>query len=129
MRLQIAIWKLSHNKNPDVPKPSEENHWTKNNNEVLKRLCTTRDILPTNLTDTLDHQNGDENDELDLNDDTRWDSDDCDKETDCGVDSDDKLDDLMPCWFKIVANVFQDNTNFVYKVINKVLCSKFKVHK
>ena len=36
--MQVAIWKLSHIKDPDVPKPSEENGWTKNHDEVLEPL-------------------------------------------------------------------------------------------
>ena len=53
-----------------------------------------RDILPTNLADILEHQNVDEtdDDELDLNDDTGWDSDNYDEESDCDVESDDKFD-------------------------------------
>ena len=80
--LQVAIWKLSHIKDPDVAKPSEENVQTKNHSEVLEPLWTMGDILPTNLADILDHQNVDEtdDDELDLNDNTGWDSDTYDEE-------------------------------------------------
>ena len=70
--MQVAIWKLSHIKDPDVPKPSEENGWTKNHDKVLEPSWAIGDILPTNLADILKHQNVDEteDDELDLNDDT-----------------------------------------------------------
>ena len=70
--MQVAIWKLSHIKDPDVPKPSEENGWTKNHDKVLEPSWAIGDILPTNLADILEHQNVDEteDDELDLNDDT-----------------------------------------------------------
>ena len=92
--MQVAIWKLSHIKDPDVPKPSEENGWTKNHDEVLEPLWTMDDILPTNLADILGHQKVDktDDDELDLNDDTGWDSDNYDEEIDCDVDSDDEFD-------------------------------------
>ena len=93
--MQAAIWKLSHINNPDVPKPSEENGWTKNHDEVLEPLWTSEDILPTNLADILEHENADENDddELDLNSDTGQDSDNYDEEIDCDVDSDNEFDD------------------------------------
>ena len=70
--MQVAIWKLSHIKDQDVPKPSEENGWTKNHDKVLEPSWAIGDILPTNLADILEHQNVDEteDDELDLNDDT-----------------------------------------------------------
>ena len=70
--MQVAIWKLSHIKDPDVPKSSEENGWTKNHDKVLEPSWAIGDILPTNLADILEHQNVDEteDDELDLNDDT-----------------------------------------------------------
>ena len=92
--MQVAIWKLSHIKDPDAPKPSEENGWTKNHDEVLEPLWTMDDILPTNLADILGHQKVDktDDDELDLNDDTGWDSDNYDEEIDCDVDSDDEFD-------------------------------------
>ena len=75
--MQVAIWKLSPIKDPDVLKPREENGWTKIHDEVLEPLWTIGGKLPTNLADILEHQNVDEtdDDELDLNDDTRWDSD------------------------------------------------------
>ena len=89
--MQVAIWKLSHISDPDVPKHSEENGWTKNHDEVLEPLWTTRGMLPTNLGDILEHQNVDEtdDDELELNDDTGWDS----------------------------NNYDQENTNFVYESV------------
>ena len=92
--MQVAIWKLSHIKDPDVPKPSEENVWTKNHNEVLEPLWTMGDILPTNLADILEHQNVDEtdDDELDLSDDTGWDSDNYDEEIELYIDSGDEFD-------------------------------------
>ena len=70
--MQVAIWKLSHIKDPDVPKPSKGNGWTKNHDKVLEPSWTIGEILPTNLADILEHQNVDEteDDELDLNDDT-----------------------------------------------------------
>ena len=48
---------------------------------MLEPSWTMGDILPTNLADILEHQNVDEtdDDELDLNDDTGWDSDNYDK--------------------------------------------------
>ena len=48
-----------------------------------------------NLADILEHQNVDEtdDDQLDLNENTGWDSDNYDEEIDCDVDSDDTLDD------------------------------------
>ena len=102
--MQVAIWKVSH---INDPKPSAKNVWTKNHNEVL---------LPTNLSDILEHQNVDEtnDEELDLNGDTGWDSDDYDKESACDVDSGYRFDDRIHYWLKIVANVFQENPNFVY---------------
>ena len=92
--MQVAIRKLSHIKDPDVPNPSEENGWTKNHDEVLEPSWTMGDILPTNLTDILEHQNVDEtdDDELDLNDDTGWDSGNYGKKIDCDVDSNNKFD-------------------------------------
>ena len=58
---------------------------------MLEPLRTMGDILPTNLADILEYQilDGTDNDELDLNDDTGWDSDNYDEEIDCNVDSDD----------------------------------------
>ena len=38
--LQVALWKVSHNKDPNVPKPSEKNGWTKNHVEGLEPLWT-----------------------------------------------------------------------------------------
>ena len=38
-----------------------------------------------------------------------------DKEIGCDINSDDELDDLIHYWYKIVANAFQENTNFVYE--------------
>ena len=92
--MQVAIWKLSHIKDPDVPKPSKGNGWTKNHDKVLEPSWTIGEILPTNLADILEHRNVDETDdgELDLNDDTGWDSDNYDEEIDCDVDKDDKFD-------------------------------------
>ena len=79
--MQVAIWKLSPIKDPDVLKTREENGWTKIHDEVLEPLWTIGGILPTNLADILEHQNVDEtdDDELDLNDDTGWDSDNYDE--------------------------------------------------
>ena len=76
-------------------------------------------ILPTNLADILEHKNGGEtvNAELDLNDDTGWDSNNYDEEIDCDVGSADEFDDWTHYWFKIVANAFQENTNFVYDFV------------
>ena len=61
---------------------------------MLQPLWTTKDILPTNLTDILEHQNIDEtdDDELDLNDDTGWERDNYDEEIDCDF-SDNEFDD------------------------------------
>ena len=94
MSLQVVIWKLSHINDPDVPKPSEENGQTKKHDEVLEQLWTKVDILPTNLTDILEHQNvyKTDNYELDLNDNTGWESDNYDKKIDCDVNSDDEFD-------------------------------------
>ena len=36
--MQVTIWKRYHTNEPDVPKPSEENDCTKNQNEVLEPL-------------------------------------------------------------------------------------------
>ena len=36
--MQVVIWKRYHTNEPDVPKPSEENDCTKNQNEVLEPL-------------------------------------------------------------------------------------------
>ena len=81
-------------------------------------------ILPTNLADILEHQNVDktDNDELDLNDDTGWDSDNYDEEIDCDVDSAGEFDDWIHYWFKIVANAFQENTICLW------LCSLYLFH-
>ena len=109
--MQVVIWKLFHIKDPDVTKPSQENVYTKNHDEVLEPLWAMGDILPTNLTDILEHQNVDETDDdkVDLNGDTGWDSDNYDQEIDCDVDSDDEFDGWIHYWFTIV----QENTNFV----------------
>ena len=76
IRLQVAIWKLSHFNDPDVSKTIKENGWATNHNEVLEPLRTMGDILPTNLVDILKHKNKDEtdDDEQHSNDDTGWDS-------------------------------------------------------
>ena len=87
--MQVAIWKLSHIKDPDFSKPSEENGWTKNHTEMLEPLWAMGDTLPTNLADIMEHQNVDE---TDLNDNTGWGSDNYVKESHCDVDSDDKFD-------------------------------------
>ena len=52
--------------------------------QVLQSLWTTRDILLTNLVDILEYANVNttNNDELDLNGNTGWDSDNYDKEID-----------------------------------------------
>ena len=107
--LQVALWKVSHIKDPNVPKLSKKNGWTKNHVEGLEPLWTMGDILPTNLADILEHQNVDESDddELDLNDDAGWDSDNYDEESDCDVESDDEFDGSIHYWFKIVANAFE----------------------
>ena len=42
--LQVAIGKLSDIKDPDAPKPIEENGWTINHIEVLEPLWTMRCI-------------------------------------------------------------------------------------
>ena len=82
---------------------------------MLEQLWTKVDILPTNLTDILEHQNvyKTDNYELDLNDDTGWESDNYDKKIDCDVNSDDEFYGWIHHWFKIVANAFQENTNYV----------------
>ena len=51
--------------------------------------------MPTNLADILEHKNGGKtvNAELDLNDDTGWDSNNYDEEIDCDVGSADEFDD------------------------------------
>lgn len=51
---------------------------------MLQSLWTTRDILLTNLVDILEYTNVNttNNDELDLNGNTGWDSDNYDKEID-----------------------------------------------
>ena len=51
---------------------------------MLQSLWTTRDILLTNLVDNLEYTNVNttNNDELDLNGNTGWDSDNYDKEID-----------------------------------------------
>ena len=107
-------------KDPDVPQPNEENGWTKNHDEVLEPLRTMGDILSTNLTDILEYQNVDESndDELDLNDDTRWDNDNYEEEIDCHVESDDEFNCWVHYWFKIVPNAFQKNTNFAYDFVS-----------
>ena len=38
IRFEVAIWKLSHINDLDVPKPNKENRWTKNHSEVLEPL-------------------------------------------------------------------------------------------
>ena len=62
---------------------------------MLQPLWKTEDLLPTNLTDILEHQNINETneDELDFNDDSGWHSDKYDKEIDCDVHGDGKFDD------------------------------------
>ena len=86
---------MSHSNDPDVLKLSEENGSTKNHNEVRQPSWKTVDLLPTNLADILEHQNTDviDDDEFDLNHDTRWSSDKYDKEIDCNVHSDDEFVD------------------------------------
>ena len=66
----------------------------KNHVEGLEPLWTMGDMLCTSLADILEHQNVDEtdDDELYLNDDTGWDSDNYDEESDCDVESDDEFD-------------------------------------
>ena len=64
--MQVAIWKLSHINDTDVPKPSEENASTKNHNEVLQPLWTTGGLLLTNFTDILEHQHTNETDDDEL---------------------------------------------------------------
>ena len=80
--MQVAIWKLSYINDPDVPEPSEKNGWTKNHDEALEPLWATGDVLPTNLADILDHHNVDktDDDELNLNNNIGWDSDNTDEE-------------------------------------------------
>ena len=113
--MQVAIWKRYHTNEPDVPKPSEENDCTKNQNVVLEPLWTTGDVLHTNLTDIVGHQNVDENDDdkLNLCDDTSWGSDKYDTEIAFDVDSENNFDDWTKNWFKIGVNVFQENAIFV----------------
>ena len=113
--MQVAIWKRYHTNEPDVPKPSEENDCTKNQNEVLEPLWTTGDVLHTNLTDIVGRQNVDENDDdkLNLCDDTSWGSDKYDTEIAFDVDSENNFDDWTKNWFKIGVNVFQENAIFV----------------
>ena len=113
--MQVAIWKRYHTNEPDVPKPSEENDCTKNQNVVLEPLWTTGDVLHTNLTDIVGRQNVDENDDdkLNLCDDTSWGSDKYDTEIAFDVDSENNFDDWTKNWFKIGVNVFQENAIFV----------------
>ena len=113
--MQVVIWKRYHTNEPDVPKPSEENDCTKNQNEVLEPLWTTGDVLHTNLTDIVGRQNVGENDDdkLNLCDDTIWGSDKYDTEIAFDVDSENKFDEWTKNWFKIGANVFQENAIFV----------------
>ena len=113
--MQVAIWKRYHTNEPDVPKPSEENDCTKNQNEVLEPLWTTGDVLHTNLTDIVGRKNVGENDDdkLNLCDDTSWGSDKYDTEIAFDVDSENNFDDWTKNWFKIGANVFQENAIFV----------------
>ena len=93
--MQVVIRMMSHINHPDVPKPSEKNGWPKSHYEVLEPLWVTEDILPTNLPDTLEHQNlhKRDDDEMNLNGDTGWDSDNYEEEIDCDVDSDDESND------------------------------------
>ena len=81
---------------------------------MLEPLWTMGDTLSTNLADIMEHQNADE---TDLNDNTGWSSDNYVKESHCDVDSDHKFDSQIHYWFKIVANAFQENTNFVYDFV------------
>ena len=113
--MQVAIWKRYHTNEPDVPKPSEENDCTKNQNEVLEPLWTTGDVLHTNLTDIVGRENVGENDDdkLNLCDDTIWGSDKYDTEIAFDVDSENNFDDWTKNWFKIGVNVFQENAIFV----------------
>ena len=93
--MQVAIWKLHHINDPDVPDTSGKNGSSKSHDEVLQPLWKTGDLLPTNSADILEHQNTNETDkdELDFNDDSGWHSDKYDKEIDCDVHGDGKFND------------------------------------
>ena len=55
--------------------------------------------------------------ELDLYDNNGWDSVTYDKKIDWNVDSNDRFDDWIHFWLKVVANIFKVNVNFVYDFV------------